>query len=272
MRSNVSASPSCRVSSIPPPSPSIGWRSPKPARRATSARRSGRAGMPRSNKGFAASSSRERRSAHRLRRPGFGSRGLLRSADGVAAPGSAAARRGAARLRPPRAAVRRPPVRSDFRRRTPALSAARRHRPPPSLPYDPLDCRVPLASLVVFRGQSDLACFPKRRGASPPPTARRTGASAPMVGAGARAAFHSPRSTEGRVVLAMTARREPLYPAGRRFSWTVNPSCPSTLTAPVFPPSKSVEASRSPVATHKPCPRLLSGGKGSLPRSAHKSW
>jgi len=41
---------------------------------------------------------------------------------------------------------------------------------------------------------------------------------------------------------------EPLYLAGRGFSWTVNPSCPSTLTAPVFPPSKSLESSRWPVA------------------------
>jgi hypothetical protein len=31
--------------------------------------------------------------------------------------------------------------------------------------------------------------------------------------------------------------------AGRR-GWTVNPSCPRTLTAPVLPPSKSPEASR----------------------------
>jgi hypothetical protein len=30
--------------------------------------------------------------------------------------------------------------------------------------------------------------------------------------------------------------------------WTVNPSCPSTLTEPAFPPSKSPEARRSPVA------------------------
>jgi hypothetical protein len=35
--------------------------------------------------------------------------------------------------------------------------------------------------------------------------------------------------------------------AGRRV-WTVNPSLPSTLTAPVFPPSKSPEARRWPVA------------------------
>ena len=38
-----------------------------------------------------------------------------------------------------------------------------------------------------------------------------------------------------------------LYGAGRR-GWTVNPSVPSTLTAPVFPPSKSPEARRWPVA------------------------
>jgi catechol 2,3-dioxygenase-like lactoylglutathione lyase family enzyme len=37
------------------------------------------------------------------------------------------------------------------------------------------------------------------------------------------------------------------YPAGRR-GWTVNPSSPRTLTAPVFPPSKSPEARRWPVA------------------------
>jgi sugar porter (SP) family MFS transporter len=37
------------------------------------------------------------------------------------------------------------------------------------------------------------------------------------------------------------------YPAGCRGS-TVNPSAPSTLTAPDFPPSKSPEASRSPTA------------------------
>src|SRR5262249_30767235 len=36
--------------------------------------------------------------------------------------------------------------------------------------------------------------------------------------------------------------------AGRRVSWAANPSCASTLTAPVLPPSKSREASRSPVA------------------------
>jgi len=38
-----------------------------------------------------------------------------------------------------------------------------------------------------------------------------------------------------------------VYLAGRR-GWTVNPSFPSTLTAPVFPPSKSPEARRWPVA------------------------
>jgi hypothetical protein len=38
-----------------------------------------------------------------------------------------------------------------------------------------------------------------------------------------------------------------LYVAGRRGS-IVNPSFPSTLTAPVFPPSKSPEARRWPVA------------------------
>jgi hypothetical protein len=43
-------------------------------------------------------------------------------------------------------------------------------------------------------------------------------------------------------------KAEPLYLADRCFSWTVKPSCPSTLTAPVFPPSKSLESSRLPVA------------------------
>ena len=41
-------------------------------------------------------------------------------------------------------------------------------------------------------------------------------------------------------------RARQLWPAGR--VWTVNPSFPSTLTAPVFPPSKSPEARRWPVA------------------------
>jgi hypothetical protein len=35
-----------------------------------------------------------------------------------------------------------------------------------------------------------------------------------------------------------------LHLAGRSFFWTVNPSFPSTLTAPAFPPSKSPEPSR----------------------------
>src|SRR5215831_17089069 len=39
-----------------------------------------------------------------------------------------------------------------------------------------------------------------------------------------------------------------LYPAGRRAS-TVNPSFPSTATAPLLPPSKSPEARRWPVAS-----------------------
>jgi hypothetical protein len=39
-----------------------------------------------------------------------------------------------------------------------------------------------------------------------------------------------------------------LYLAGRSFFWTLNPSFPSTLTAPVFPPSKSPELSCRPVA------------------------
>jgi hypothetical protein len=43
------------------------------------------------------------------------------------------------------------------------------------------------------------------------------------------------------------AREGRPYVAGRR-GWMVNPSFPSTLTAPVFPPSKSPEARRWPVA------------------------
>ena len=39
-----------------------------------------------------------------------------------------------------------------------------------------------------------------------------------------------------------------LYLVDRSFFWTVNPSVPSTLTAPVFPPSKSPEPSCWPVA------------------------
>src|SRR5262249_8866325 len=35
---------------------------------------------------------------------------------------------------------------------------------------------------------------------------------------------------------------EPLYLVGRRFSSTVNPSCPSTLTAPVFPALQGLAA------------------------------
>ena len=54
------------------------------------------------------------------------------------------------------------------------------------------------------------------------------------------------------------------YSAGRRFSWTVNPSCPRTLTAPVLPPSKSPEARRFRWRTHKPCPRWLSAGNSAL--------
>jgi uncharacterized membrane protein len=46
----------------------------------------------------------------------------------------------------------------------------------------------------------------------------------------------------------LSSRPERPYLAGRRFSWTVNPSWPSTRTAPVFPPSKSLEPSRWPVA------------------------
>ena len=36
--------------------------------------------------------------------------------------------------------------------------------------------------------------------------------------------------------------------AGHRLSWMVNPSFLSTATAPLFPPSKSPEARRWPVA------------------------
>jgi hypothetical protein len=38
------------------------------------------------------------------------------------------------------------------------------------------------------------------------------------------------------------------YLAGHGLCWTVNPSFPSTATAPLFPPSKSPESRRWPVA------------------------
>src|SRR5262245_36292481 len=38
------------------------------------------------------------------------------------------------------------------------------------------------------------------------------------------------------------------YVAGLRLGWMVNPSFPRILTAPAFPPSKSPEPRRSPVA------------------------
>ena len=50
-----------------------------------------------------------------------------------------------------------------------------------------------------------------------------------------------------RRVAAHSANLIGLYLAGLR-AWMVNPSFPSTLTAPVFPPSKSPEARRWPVA------------------------
>ena len=50
-----------------------------------------------------------------------------------------------------------------------------------------------------------------------------------------------------RVAVRPCSRVGQLYVAGRR-GWMVNPSFPSTLTAPVFPPSKSPEARRWPVA------------------------
>ena len=43
-------------------------------------------------------------------------------------------------------------------------------------------------------------------------------------------------------------KAEPAYFAGRRFSLTMNPSCPSTLTALDLPPSQSPEARRFPAA------------------------
>ena len=66
-----------------------------------------------------------------------------------------------------------------------------------------------------------------------------------------------PRSCGGRVGLAgafawtatgAAVRTRQTYLAGRRISLTLNPSFPSTRTAPVFPPSKSPEARRRPVA------------------------
>src|SRR5262249_49142353 len=62
-----------------------------------------------------------------------------------------------------------------------------------------------------------------------------------------------------------------LYLAGRRFSWAVNPSCWSTLTAPVFLSSKSLEPSRRPMGELISCPRSLSAGNGVFPRPSHKS-
>jgi hypothetical protein len=49
-------------------------------------------------------------------------------------------------------------------------------------------------------------------------------------------------------VARFTRRSRVVYVAGRRLSWMLNPSLPSTATAPVFPPSKSPEARRWPVA------------------------
>jgi hypothetical protein len=48
--------------------------------------------------------------------------------------------------------------------------------------------------------------------------------------------------------------------AGRHACSMVNPSFPSTLTAPVFPPSKSPEARRWPVASSYAVPRIAFGG------------
>src|SRR6516164_4847188 len=49
------------------------------------------------------------------------------------------------------------------------------------------------------------------------------------------------------------------HPAGRR-GWMVNPSFPSTLTAPFLPPSKSPEARRWLVANSYAVPRIAFGG------------
>src|SRR5262249_60287084 len=54
------------------------------------------------------------------------------------------------------------------------------------------------------------------------------------------------------------------YLVDRRIAWTVNPSCPRTLTAPLFPPSKSPEARRSPVASSEAVPRIAFGGERRL--------
>jgi hypothetical protein len=60
--------------------------------------------------------------------------------------------------------------------------------------------------------------------------------------------FHpSGRSALERVAVRPCSGVGQLYVAGRR-GWMVNPSFPSTLTAPVFPPSKSPEARRWAVA------------------------
>jgi hypothetical protein len=49
-------------------------------------------------------------------------------------------------------------------------------------------------------------------------------------------------------------------PGYRRMAWTVNPSFPSTLTAPLFPPSKSPEPRRWPVANSYAVPKIAFGG------------
>src|SRR5262245_47202688 len=46
----------------------------------------------------------------------------------------------------------------------------------------------------------------------------------------------------------------------RDLASTVNPNAPSTLTAPLFPPSKSAEARRRPVANSYAVPRIAFGG------------
>ena len=66
------------------------------------------------------------------------------------------------------------------------------------------------------------------------------------------------------VAVAVLGQRMPwlevIRPSGRHTCSTVNPSSPSTFTAPVFPPSKSPEARRSPVAYSKAVPKIALGG------------
>jgi hypothetical protein len=68
-----------------------------------------------------------------------------------------------------------------------------------------------------------------------------------LTWASVRECHQSERLALERFAVRPRSRAGQLYVAGRR-GWTVNPSFPSTLTAPVFPPSKSPEARRWPVA------------------------